>query len=121
MPAITATGRFGHLSTAAFTAIALPLAEDSEGSLLIIVPAKGKEVAELEVRNILTIILETFSTKAEDIILTEDPVRKDSRAGCDHGQDGGGNHEHQGDVSHPTPAVHSGAEVDLLRTPPLMI
>ena len=50
MPAITATGRFGHLSTAAFTAIELPLAEDSEGSLLIIVPAKGKDVAELEVR-----------------------------------------------------------------------
>ena len=49
MPAITATGRFGHLSAAAFTAIALPLAEDSEGSLLIIVPAKGKDVAELEV------------------------------------------------------------------------
>ena len=50
MPAITATGHFGHLSTAAFTLIALPLSEDSEGSLLLIVPAKDKEVVDLEGR-----------------------------------------------------------------------
>ena len=50
MPSITATGEFGHLSTAAFTVIALPLAEGSEGSLLLIVPSKDKEVVDLEER-----------------------------------------------------------------------
>ena len=49
--------------------------------------------------------------------LSENPFREDCRAGCDHGQDGGGDHGHQGDVSHPPSAVHSGAQVDLLRTP----
>ena len=51
MPSITATGEFGHLSTAAFTVITLPLAEDSEGSFLIIVPSKDKEVVDLEERD----------------------------------------------------------------------
>ena len=104
MPAITATGRFGHLSTAAFTAIELPLAEDSEGSLLIIVPDKGKIVAELEVVG----KIKHFSNPFRNLFLSENPFREDCRAGCDHGQDGGGDHGHQGDVSHPPSAVHSG-------------